>query len=201
MSNAIKADGLVLGFDDGFHVYPMACAKTSTFTITQDFIELAPKTSSEWREYITARKTFVVSGDGLLKLDDTYAYGDDYLDDKIVTGSNEITGFLFMADSTDGKLYKFTGYMNELSYSASVGGFAQYSYSIQGTSEPTLALDTAQTVTAGAVTGVNPATYRYLALAIDGQLYFNYTPNPSTGAITVGTQFNGKTAIIFYENN
>lgn len=200
MGQAIKADGLVLGFDDGYHVYPMACAKSSTFTITQDFIELAPKTSGEWREYITARKTFVVSGDGLLKLDDTYAYGDDYLEDKIVTGSDEITGFLFMADTTSGKLYKFTGYMSELSYNTSVGGFAQYNYSIQGTSEPIQALDSAQTVTAGAVTGVNPATYRYLALAIDGKLYFNYTPNPSTGEITVGTDLNGKTAIIFYES-
>ena len=200
MGQAIKADGLVLGFDDGYHVYPMACAKSSTFTITQDFIELAPKTSGEWREYITARKTFVVSGDGLLKLDDTYAYGDDYLEDKIVTGSDEITGFLFMADTASGKLYKFTGYMSELSYNTSVGVFAQYNYSIQGTSEPIQALDSAQTVTTGALTGVNPATYRYLALAIDGSLYFNYTPNPSTGEITVGTALNGKTAIIFYES-
>lgn len=200
MGQAITANGLVLGFDDGYHVYPMACAKSSTFTITQDFFELAPKTSGEWREYITSRKTFVVSGDGLLKLDDTYAYGDDYLADKIVTGSDEITGFLFMADNASGKLYKFTGYMNELSYNTSVGGFAQYNYSIQGTSEPILALDTNQTVSAGAVTGVNPATYRYLALAIDGKLYFNYTPNPSTGAITLGTEYNGKTVIIFYEN-
>jgi len=200
MGQAITADGLVLGFDDGYHVYPMACAKTSTFSVTQDFIELAPKTSGEWREYITSRKTFVVSGDGLLKLDETYAYGDDYLDDKILTGSNEITGFLFMADQSNGKLYKFTGYMSELTYNSSVGGFAQYNYNIQGTSEPTLALDAAQIVTAGGGTGGNPATYRYLALAIDGKLYFNFTPNPSTGAITVGIEFNGKTAIIFYEN-
>lgn len=200
MGQAIKAEGLVLGFDDGYHVYPMACAKTSTFTVTQDYIELAPKTSTAWREFITSRKTFVVSGDGLLKLDDTYAYGDDYLDDKIVTGSNEITGFLFMADEDSGKMYKFNGYMTELTYSAGVGGFGQYNYSIQGNGEPTLLFDVTQTVSAGAITGVNPATYRYIALAIDGKVYFNYDPNPSTGAITLGSSFNGKSVVVFYEN-
>lgn len=200
MGQAIKADGLVLAFDNGFHVYPVACAQNSTFTITQDYIELAPKSSGVWREFIGSRKTFVVSGDGLLKLDDTYGVADDYFDDKILTGNNQVEGYLFMADNGNGKLYAFTGIMTEYSYNSSVGGFAQYNYAIQGDGEPTLKSDTAQTVTAGAVTGVNPATFRYLALAIDGKIYFNYTPDPSTGAITVGTQFNGKTAIIFYES-
>lgn len=200
MSNAIKADGLVLAFDNGFHVYPVACAKNSTFTITQDYIELAPKTSGLWREFIGARKTFVLSGDGLLKLDDTYGVADDYFENKILTGSNEVTGFLFIADESNGKLYKFNGIMTEYSYNTSVGGFAQYNYSIQGDGQPESLYEDENVVTAGVVEGVDPNNYRYVGLAIDGKIYFNFTPDPSTGDITVGTQYNGKTVVIFYDD-
>lgn len=200
MSNPIKAEGLVLAYDEGTHVYPVACAQNSTFTITQDFIELAPKTSGNWREFKGARKTFVISGDGLLKLDDTYGVADDYFENKILTGSNQVIGYLFIADEANGKLYKFSGIMTEYSYNSSVGNFAKYNYAIQGNGQPEALYEDENVVAAGVVEGVDPVNYRFVGLAIDGKIYFNFTPDPVTGDITVGSQFNGKTAVIFYDD-
>lgn len=68
MADILKTEGLVIAYNYNGHIYPLACTKSSSISITNEFIELAPKTNNVFREYIPSRKTFTITGGGLVKL-------------------------------------------------------------------------------------------------------------------------------------
>ena len=72
MADAVKAEGLVIAYLYEDNVYPLACAKNSSITMNRDFLELAPKTNGLYREYITGRRGFTISGSGLVKMSQSY---------------------------------------------------------------------------------------------------------------------------------
>ena len=69
MADAVKAEGLVVAATDASgNVYPFACTKDASISISRDFLELAPKTNSIFREFIKGRHNYTISGNGLVKM-------------------------------------------------------------------------------------------------------------------------------------
>ena len=69
MAEAVLSEGLVLAVTNASGgVFPFACAKNATLSISRDTLELAPRTNGVFREYIQNRMSFTVSGNGLVKM-------------------------------------------------------------------------------------------------------------------------------------
>jgi hypothetical protein len=78
MADILKTEGLVIAYNYNGNIYPLACSKNSTISITSEFLELAPKTNNVFREYIPNRKTFTINGSGLVKLSQTNLHPIDF---------------------------------------------------------------------------------------------------------------------------
>lgn len=78
MADILKTEGLVIAYNYNGNIYPLACSKNSTISITSEFLELAPKTNNIFREYIPNRKTFTINGSGLVKLAQTNFHPIDF---------------------------------------------------------------------------------------------------------------------------
>lgn len=197
MANAVKAEGLVIALTNGAGaVYPFACAKDSTITITKDVIELAPKTNNIYREYIKGRQSFTVSGNGLVKLAETYLHPITFFDDYIDGIDSAVVCYLDIIDSSNNyRVYQFSAIITELALSSSVGSFGQYNYSLQGTGPFTeLTIVDTYTVTTGKITARDTATHKLVAVGFGGKWYYNYSVTNEGGgvfSITIGTAYNG----------
>ena len=78
MADILKTEGLVIAYNYNGNIYPLACSKNSTISISTEFLELAPKTNNIFREYIPSRKTFTINGSGLVKLSQTNLHPIDF---------------------------------------------------------------------------------------------------------------------------
>jgi hypothetical protein len=68
MASPVQAKAVVLYAKIGSVYYPIACAKDVSITTTADFFELAPRSSSVWREFEYGRLTGEISGSGVTKV-------------------------------------------------------------------------------------------------------------------------------------
>lgn len=204
MAEVVTSEGLVLAVTDASgNVYPFACAKAATISISRDFLELAPKTNNVYRKYLTNRSGFSISGNGLVKMVQTYMQPITFFDTFIEASDTEIVGYLDMIDASGNyKVYTFNCIIQDLSLTSTVGQSATYSYSLQGTGPFTEISDVdSYTVTASYIPARNPANYKLVAVGIEGVWYYNYIVTPAGGGlydILIGSQFNGKTAKAVY---
>lgn len=135
MANVLQSNGLVIYLYDGEGYSPFGCAKTSTITINRDTIELAPKSNLGYKSFIKSRNSFTVSGNGLITLFepskisisnfDLFIEGNDSAN---ITGRFEMTSM-----SGAYKKYSFEGILTNLTLESTIGEFATYSFTIQGT--------------------------------------------------------------------
>lgn len=203
MADVVKSEGLVIAVTDASgNVYPFACAKDATISITRDFLELAPRTNGVFREYLPNRSSFTVSGSGLVKMSQSYMQPITFFDTFIEGSDSEFIGYLDMIDPQGNyKVYQFSCIIQDLSLNSTVGQTGNYSYSLQGTGPLTeISSVDSYTVGSGKIFGRNPATYKLVAVGIAGTWYYNYSV-VNEGAffsITVGTQFNGLSAKAVY---
>lgn len=202
MADVVKAEGLVITYTKNGQVYPLACTKNATLSINRDFYTLAAKTSGKFKEFIAGRRTFTISGNGLLKLTGTYMHGFDIFD---LFGSNDTTytAYLEIIDNQNTfQVYKFNCIFQDVSLESSSGtNFATYSYTIQGTGAFTsVSQYSSQTVTSGQVTALDPAIYRLVGVGIGGKWYYNYSVSGTSPnfVINIGSSFNGQTANMVY---
>ena len=197
MADAVKAEGLVIVVTNtSGAVYPFACAKDSTITISRDTIELAPKTNNVYREYIKGRQSFTVSGSGLVKIVESNMQPISFFDDYIDGIDSEVVGYLDMIDTSNNyRVYQFNAIINELSLASNVGGLGQYNYSLQGSGPLTeLTVVDTYTVSSGKITARDTATHKLVAVGFGGKWYYNYTVTDEGGGvftITIGTSYNG----------
>ena len=197
MADAVKAEGLVIAVTNSSGaVYPFACAKDSTITISRDTIELAPKTNNVYREYIKGRQSFTVSGSGLVKIAESNLQPITFFDDYIDGVDSEVVGYLDMIDSSNNyRVYQFNAIINELTLTSNVGALGQYNYSLQGSGPLTeLSVVDTYTVTTGKITSRDTASYKLVAVGFGGKWYYNYTVTNEGGGvftITIGTSYNG----------
>jgi hypothetical protein len=204
MAEVVTSEGLVLAVTNASGgVFPFACAKNATLSISRDTLELAPRTNGVFREYIQNRMSFTVSGNGLVKMAESNMQPITFFDTFIEGTDQEFLCYLDMIDKTGNyKVYQFTAFITSLSISSSVNEFGSYDYTLQGTG-PLVEITTVDsyTVSSGKITARSTATYKLVAVGIDGKWYYNYTVTNEGGgvfSITIGTSFNGKTVKAAY---
>ena len=199
MADAVKAEGLVIAYTFENNVYPLACAKNSSITMSRDFLELAPKTNGLYREYISARRGFTISGSGLVKMAQSYMHPIGFFDDFFTGSDTMYTAYLDMIDAQNNyKVYEFDCYIQDITLDSTVGGLANYNYTIQGTGGFTeLTVVDTYTVASGTIPARNPATHKLVAVGYGGKWYYNYTVTGSY-VINLGTALNGTSVVAAY---
>ena len=204
MAEAVTSEGLVLAVTNASGgVFPFACAKNATLSISRDSLELAPRTNGAFREYIQNRMSFTVSGNGLVKMAESNMQPITFFDTFIEGTDQEFLCYLDMIDKTGNyKVYQFTAFITSLSISSNVNEFGSYDYTLQGTG-PLVEITTVDSyvVSSGKITARSTATYKLVAVGIEGKWYYNYTVTNEGGGvftITIGTSFNGKTVKAAY---
>lgn len=204
MADTLKAEGLVLAVTDSTgNVYPFACAKNSTLNISRDFLELAPKTNTYYREYVQGRMTYTLSGSGLIKLQQSYMQAHFFFDEFIRSQDTKFKAYLDMLDNQNNyKVYKFDCWISEYSLDSTYGSTPSYSFTLQGNGPIELINVVDQyVVTSGKITGRNTANFKLTAIGYNGKWYYNYSvDNPSAGVfeINLGTALNGTTVTASY---
>jgi hypothetical protein len=203
MAEVVTAQGLVLAFTNASgNVYPFACTKDATISITRDFLELAPRTNGVFREYLPNRSSFSISGSGLVKMVQSNLQPITFFDNFIEGSDAAFVGYLDMIDASGNyKVYEFDCIIQDLSLSSSIGQNSSYNFTLQGTGPLTeiTTVDT-YTVASGTITGRNPATFKLVAVGIDGTWYYNYTVTGTSPnfVISIGSSFNGKVVKAVY---
>lgn len=198
MAEVVTSEGLVIAATDASgNVYPFACTKNATLSITSDFLEIAAKTNGVFREYLKGRQSFTVSGSGLIKMSQSYFQPITFFDSFIEGSDTSFICYLEMIDKSGNyKVYKFSCFVQSLTLESSTGQNASYSFTLQGTGPMTEITEVdSYTVIAGVITGRDTATYKLVAVGIDGKWYYNYTvTSPSAGVfqINIGTEYNYK---------
>ena len=204
MAEAVTSEGLVIAVTNASGgIFPFACAKNATLSISRDSLELAPRTNGVFREYIQNRMSFTVSGNGLVKMAESNMQPITFFDTCIEGTDQEFLCYLDMIDKTGNyKVYQFTAFITSLSISSNVSEFGSYDYTLQGTG-PLVEITTVDSyvVSSGKITARSTATFKLVAVGIEGQWYYNYTVTNEGGGvftITIGTSFNGKTVKAAY---
>lgn len=204
MADVLKTEGLVLAatYSNG-DVFPFACAKNSTLNVSRDFLELAPKTNTYYREFVQGRMSYSLSGSGLVKLQQSYMQPHYFFDDFIRSQDTKFKAYLDLIDNQNNyKVYKFDCWMSEYSLDSTYGSTPSYSFTLQGDGPIELINVVDQYVVAsGKITAQNTSTYKLVAVGYGGKWYYNYSvSNPSAGVyeITLGTALNGTTVTAAY---
>ena len=200
MADAVKAEGLVLALtNETGGVYPFACAKDANLTITSEPIELAPKVNSAYRQYIKGRKSYTISGNGLVKLVESNMQPLTFFEPFIESTDITYIGYLDIIDNQNNyKVYQFNCVISSLSIDSNVGNFGQYSYTLQGTGPFTeiTSVDT-YTVSAGTITARSTTSWKLVAVGYGGKWYYNYTVSAGP-VINLGSSLNGTTVMAVY---
>jgi hypothetical protein len=200
MADAVKAEGLVLALtNETGGVYPFACAKDANLTITSEPIELAPKVNSAYRQYIKGRKSYTISGSGLVKLVESNMQPLTFFEPFIESTDVTYIGYLDIIDNQNNyKVYQFNCVISSLSIDSNVGNFGQYSYTLQGTGPFTeiTSVDT-YTVSAGTITARSTTSWKLVAVGYGGKWYYNYTVSAGP-VINLGSSLNGTTVMAVY---
>jgi hypothetical protein len=199
MADAVKSEGLVIAYLYEDNVYPLACAKNSSITLSRDFLELAPKTNGLYREYITGRRGFTISGSGLVKMAQNYMHPIEFFGDFFTGSDTKFTAFLDLIDAQNNyRIYQFDCFIQDITLDSTVGSIANYNYTLQGTGNFTeLTVVDTYTVTSGTIPARNPATHKLVAVGYGGKWYYNYTVTGSF-VITLGSALNGTSVIAAY---
>jgi hypothetical protein len=203
MAEVVTAEGLVLAFTNASgNVYPFACTKDATISITRDFLELAPRTNGVFREYLPNRSSFSISGSGLVKMVQSNLQPITFFDNFIEGTDAAFVGYLDMIDASGNyKVYEFDCIIQDLSLSSSIGQNSSYNFTLQGTGPLTeITTVDSYTVASGNITGRNPATFKLVAVGIEGTWYYNYTVTGTSPnfVISIGSSFNGKVVKAVY---
>lgn len=204
MAEAVKAEGLVIAVTDASgNIYPFACTKTATLSINRDFLELAPRTNGIFREYIPNRSSFTISGDGLVKMAQSSMQPITFFDSFIEGSDTEFVAYLDMIDTSGNyKVYQFSCIIQDLTLTSATTQNASYSFTLQGTGAlvEITSVDS-YTVSSGKITARSTASYKLVAVGIEGVWYYNYSVTNEGGGvytITIGTSYNGKTVKAAY---
>lgn len=203
MAEVVTAQGLVLAFTNASgNVYPFACTKDATISITRDFLELAPRTNGVFREYLANRSSFSISGSGLVKMVQSNLQPITFFDNFIEGSDSAFVGYLDIIDASGNyKVYEFDCIIQDLSLSSSIGQNSSYNFTLQGTGPLTeITTVDSYTVASGNITGRNPATFKLVAVGIEGTWYYNYTVTGTSPnfVISIGSSFNGKVVKAVY---
>jgi hypothetical protein len=162
MASPVQAKAVVLYAKIGSVYYPVACAKDVNITTTSEFIELAARTSSTWREYEYGRLSGKISGTGITKVN---TGGNLYSIFDVLGQQLSQLKFLvkFSASDPEGnyKVFECNVLVEEINISGSASALSNYAYTLQITGPVT--------VTSTPVENTNPQILIYEYLASGGE--------------------------------
>jgi hypothetical protein len=200
MADVVKAEGLVIAYTDSSgNVYPLACAKDATMQITRELLELTPKSNNSFKRYIPSKRSFTISGSGLVKLVGTNQQGLDFFDDMFTTIDTNYVAYLDIIDAQNNyKVYQFNCYISDLTLESTVNNFANYSYTLQGNGAFTeLTIVDTYTVAGGTITARSTSTHKLVAVGYGGKWYYNYSVSAGP-VIDLGSSLNGTSVVAAY---
>ena len=191
MALPVQAKAVVLYAKIGSVYYPVACAKDVNITTTADFLELAARSSSVWREFEYGRLTGEISGSGITKIntgsDSLYTIFD------VIGQQFSLLKFMvkFSAYDPEGnyKVFECNVLAEEINVQGSAAALSGYGYKLKITGPVTL--------TSTPVENTNPQilTYEYEAsgavsslvieaISADASLIIVYIDTDGTGGVS-----------------
>ena len=124
---AVLGKNVNLYFLSGGTYYPIACAKEASITITQDTLELAPKTNHRYKKFIANRISGSITGSGITQFTSTFNIIS--LSTLQLAGTNVLTKFE-MTENGVTKTYAVDCIIEEINFSASSTGFANDTFKL-----------------------------------------------------------------------
>jgi hypothetical protein len=132
MASPVQAKAVVLYAKIGSVYYPVACAKDASITTSAEFLELAARTSSPWREYEYGRLTGKINGSGITKVN---TGGNLYSIFDVLGQQLSRLKFMvkFSANDPEGnyKVFECNVLVEEVNISGSAATLSNYTYSLQ----------------------------------------------------------------------
>lgn len=132
MAQPVQAKAVVLYAKIGSDYYPIACAKDVSITTTSEFIEIAARSSTSWREYEYGRQTGKITGTGITKVN---TGGNLYSIFDVLGQQFSQLKFLvkFSASDPEGnyKVFECSVLVEEINISGSAAALSNYSYTLQ----------------------------------------------------------------------
>jgi hypothetical protein len=197
MADVVKAEGLVIAYTDtSGNVYPLACAKNASIQITRELLELAPKSTNTFKRFIPSKRSFTISGSGLVKLVGSYQQGLDFFDDMFNTINTNYVAYLDIIDAQNNyKVYQFNCYITDLTLESTVGNFANYSYTLQGNGAFSQITNTNLVfVIDGYISARSTSSWKLVAIGYGGKWYYNYFVEivDTLPVINMSTALNGQ---------
>jgi hypothetical protein len=199
MADVLKSEGLVIAYTLGGNIYPLACTKSASIDISREFLELSPKDNNTYRRYIPTRRSFNVSGNGLVKISESFMHGIDFFEDMFTTVDTLYTCYLDLIDAQNNyRIYQFNAYIESLNLESTSGTFPKYSFSLIGSGAFTeLTIVDTYTVSGGTIPARSTATHKLVAVGYRGNWYYNYTVSAGP-VINLGASLNGVSVVAAY---
>ena len=133
MASPVQAKAVVLYAKIGSVYYPVACAKDVTITTTSDLLELAPRSSSIWREYEYSRLSGEISGSGITKIntapDNLYTIFDVF--GQQFSQLKFLVKYSVVDPEGNYKVFECNVLVKELELQGSASAFSSYTYTFQ----------------------------------------------------------------------
>lgn len=138
MADVVKGNSMILYVQISGNYKPVACAKSCTYTTTAESIELAPYSSSKWKQYIYGRLEGTISGSGLVKLVESGQYSAYDIQALQWNQSSPLVKFSVTDPSSNTQVITQNVIIEEISFTGDAGGIANYSFSFRITGTPSI---------------------------------------------------------------
>jgi hypothetical protein len=119
----VKASEVIIQFKISSVFYTLQCSKDATISITQDNLELAPKTNHRYKKFIPNRISGTIQGSGVVET--TNNYNVFQLQTLQLAGTDVECKF-----NVGSKNYTMSCLISELTINASASGFANFTYNL-----------------------------------------------------------------------
>jgi hypothetical protein len=119
----VKGTDVSIQFKSSGTYYNLQCSKDATITITQDNLELAPKTSHRYKRFIPNRISGTIQGSGVVESSTTYNIFQ--LQTLQLAGTDAECKF-----NVGSKTYTINCLISEISISSAASGFANFTYNL-----------------------------------------------------------------------
>lgn len=119
----VKASEVTIQFKNSGVYYNLKCSKDATISITQDNLELAPKTNHRYKKFIPNRISGTIQGTGVLDSSNNYSF---YQLQTLQLAGTDAECKLIVGTKT----YTIDCLISELSINAAASGFANFTYNL-----------------------------------------------------------------------
>lgn len=139
MPEVVKPRGVVLYAYVSGEYLPIACAKDVTFGTTQNFLQVASKTSGIYESFLPSTISQTLSGSGLTIMNpDTDLWNWQDLEDMLYSQDTFVAKVIVSGVNGSLRIKEYTCYVESLSVSGSSAQFSTFNYSLKITGSPTI---------------------------------------------------------------